>query len=133
MAVRFEIDETKCTECLRCSAVCGNVKEGTVRPAVARVRIEKKWPKAPEIHICRFDDCDKPCVASCPVEAISVDKGIVRIDRNTCTGCETCVSACPYGAIFMDADGLAFKCDFCGGDPACVKECVTGALKLGEV
>jgi Fe-S-cluster-containing hydrogenase component 2 len=70
---------------------------------------------------------------SCPVEAISVDKGIVRIDRNTCTGCETCVSACPYGAIFMDADGLAFKCDFCGGDPACVKECVYRRVETGGV
>mgnify|MGYP000905348237 CR=1 FL=1 len=133
MAIRFRIDEKSCTECLRCAAACGIAKEGMVHISTARIRIEKKWPDAPVIHVCRFDDCAKPCMDVCPVEAISIENGIVVIDRDTCTGCESCVSVCPSGAIFMGSDDIAFKCDFCGGDPACVKECVTGALKLGEV
>jgi Fe-S-cluster-containing dehydrogenase component len=65
------------------------------------------------------------------VEAITRDsKGLVLIDRDTCTGCRACVEACPFGAIWMQEEGsdFAYKCDFCGGTPACVKECVTGAL-----
>ena len=107
-------------------------KIGVVQLAASRVKVLKAWPKAPEIRICRFDDCAKPCIEACPVEAISVKEGIVVIDRDACTGCGACVEECPYGAIYIDQEGLAFKCDFCGGDPACVKECVTGALvKMG--
>jgi Fe-S-cluster-containing dehydrogenase component len=67
------------------------------------------------------------------VQAISREAdGLVAIDRDACTGCESCVEACPYGAIWMEEGGsaVAYKCDFCGGSPACVPECVTGALAL---
>ena len=111
---------------------CSRVKTGAVRMQDARIRIIREWPNLPEIRVCRFDDCpDKPCIESCPIEAITMTEGIVRIDRDACTGCRVCTEACPWDAIWMDEDDLAFKCDFCGGDPACVKECVTKAISKG--
>jgi Fe-S-cluster-containing dehydrogenase component len=131
--MRFAIDVEKCTECKRCMIACSLVKSGGVRMGSSRIAVHPDWPNVPEIRVCRFDDCaGHPCVASCPVSAISESDGLVLIDREACIGCESCVTVCPYHAIRME-DGTAFKCDFCGGDPECVKECVTGALQRGEV
>ena len=46
--------------------------------------------------------CD-PCVAICPVNAISMKdiNDIPNIDYNKCTGCKRCVSICPGLAIFI--------------------------------
>jgi carbon-monoxide dehydrogenase iron sulfur subunit len=132
MPLGFDIDENLCTECLRCLGACSLTKLGRVQPPLARIAVKRQWPEIPEIQVCRFDDCPgRPCIESCPVEAITRDpQGLVLIDRDVCTGCRACVEACPYGAIWMEASGsnYAYKCDFCGGSPACVRECVTGAL-----
>lgn len=44
-----------------------------------------------------------PCVAICPVGAISMKdiNDLPRIDFNKCTGCKRCVSICPGLAIFV--------------------------------
>jgi Fe-S-cluster-containing dehydrogenase component len=126
----FAIDPEKCTECERCMAACALVKTGVVRLADARITIERRWPEVPGIHLCRFQDCEgQPCIAACPVEAISSREGYVLIDREACTGCGACVEECPYQAIRLDGEQRAFKCDFCGGEPACVPECATAALR----
>ena len=46
--------------------------------------------------------CD-PCVAVCPVNAISMKdiNDIPRIDFDKCTGCSRCVGICPGLAIFV--------------------------------
>jgi carbon-monoxide dehydrogenase iron sulfur subunit len=130
----FAIDPEKCTECERCMAACALSKVGAVRLADARIRIQRRWPEVPGIHVCRFSDCVgrdgqvQPCIAACPVQAIANRDGYVLIDRDACTGCGACVEECPYQAIRLDGEERAFKCDFCGGQPACVPECVTGAL-----
>jgi carbon-monoxide dehydrogenase iron sulfur subunit len=131
MPLGFDIDENLCSECLRCLGACSLTKLGRVQPPLARIAVRRQWPELPEIRVCRFDDCPvQPCIDSCPVQAISRDsRGLVLIDRDTCTGCRACVEACPYGAIWMeDGSEVAYKCDFCGGSPVCVPECVTGAL-----
>jgi anaerobic carbon-monoxide dehydrogenase iron sulfur subunit len=126
----FDIDEKKCTECMRCTSVCSLVKTGKVLPEIGRIQIVKNWPAYPEISVCRFDDCSgQPCIEVCPVDAISNRDGIVLIDDEACIRCGVCVDACPYNAIRLDKEGLAYKCDFCGGEPACVPECVTFAIK----
>ncbi len=128
MGTGFTFDYEKCTECERCMATCSIVKKGFVQLQQSMIVIGKNWPELPEIRVCRFDDCKgHPCIASCPVEAISDKDGIILIDENTCTGCGACVEECPYRAIYM-IDGIARKCDFCGGDPECVKACVTVAI-----
>lgn len=126
----FTLDAEKCTECERCMSACALVKTGIVRLAASRISIQRRWPEVPGIHVCRFDDCaGQPCIASCPVEAITNREGYVLIDREACTGCGACVESCPYLAIRMDAEERAFKCDFCAGKPACVPECATFALR----
>ena len=46
--------------------------------------------------------CD-PCVAICPVNAISMKdiNDIPAVDYNKCTGCKRCVGICPGLAIFV--------------------------------
>ncbi|KYK31440.1 MAG: (4Fe-4S)-binding protein [Thermoplasmatales archaeon SG8-52-3] len=46
--------------------------------------------------------CD-PCVAVCPVSAISMKdiNDTPKIDYNKCTGCKRCVGICPGLAIFV--------------------------------
>jgi len=128
MGIAFAFDLEKCTECRRCMVACSLVKTDLVRMADSRIVVARHWPELPDIRVCRFDHCaGHPCVASCPVDAISEADGLVRIDREACTGCEACVDACPFHAIRMDG-GTALKCDFCAGDPECVKACVTVAI-----
>lgn len=67
------IDPQKCKECGQCAAAC---------PYNA------------------ISDTLRPCVRSCPVNAIGRDqyKRSV-IDYNRCISCGACVNACPFGAI----------------------------------
>ncbi|MBP3655852.1 MAG: 4Fe-4S dicluster domain-containing protein [Clostridia bacterium] len=48
-----------------------------------------------------ISDARRPCVRSCPVDAISVDKKNRRasIDYNKCISCGSCTVACPFSAI----------------------------------
>lgn len=39
------------------------------------------------------------CIEVCPVEAISMEESIARINKDTCTECEACVAECPVEAI----------------------------------
>jgi len=129
----LDIDLSRCTECKRCAIACSLAKTGAVSLQVSRIDVRPNWPEAPEIRVCRFDDCaDHPCIASCPVTAISEDDGLVLIDAETCIGCGACASICPYHAIRLH-EGKALKCDLCGGDPACVGECVTAAIQMKGV
>jgi electron transfer flavoprotein alpha subunit len=54
----------------------------------------------------------------------------IRVDKDTCTGCEVCVGVCPYNAIAMK-EGIAEidlgKCTLCG---ACVEPCPVNAIVL---
>jgi Fe-S-cluster-containing dehydrogenase component len=126
------IDIERCTECRRCMIACSLAKSGDVRMRSSRIDIRPNWPDAPEIRVCRFEDCaGQPCLEACPVGAIRVERGVVLIDAERCTGCGACESVCPYRAISLE-DGTARKCDLCGGEPACVGECVTEALQYRE-
>ncbi len=70
---RATIDYDKCRECGACARSC---------PYNAIVVTER------------------PCKASCPVEAIGYDEdGIAVIDEDKCINCGRCQAACPFGAI----------------------------------
>lgn len=68
------IDPDKCRECGMCAQAC---------PYNA------------------ISDARRPCVRSCPVDAISVDKKNRRasIDYSKCISCGNCTVACPFSAI----------------------------------
>jgi Fe-S-cluster-containing dehydrogenase component len=61
--------------------------------------------------------CGKPpCLAACPVGAISKHEvnGIVEYDTDKCIGCKYCVWACPFGAPQFNADKrVTQKCTLC--------------------
>lgn len=70
-----------------------------VLPPAERMR------RGPVAIIECFQDipCD-PCVAACPVHAITMRDGITdkpRLDSDKCTGCTLCVAGCPGLAIFV--------------------------------
>ena len=79
------IDPDKCRECGMCAQAC---------PYNA------------------ISDARRPCVRSCPVDAISVDKKNRRasIDYNKCISCGSCTVACPFSAI----SDVSMICDVIG-------------------
>lgn len=67
------IDEEKCIRCGRCKDAC------------------------PFSAIIKYD---RPCAASCGVNAISSDEyGRAEIDHDECVACGRCIASCPFGAI----------------------------------
>ncbi len=79
------------------------------------------------------DDCIScgSCAATCPVEAITIDKatGAKVVAETTCVGCKVCTISCPFGTInYVQETGKVQKCDLCGGEPACAEACPTGAI-----
>jgi len=73
-----------------------------------------------------------PCLAICPVKAISREEELnrVKVDEDICIGCRMCVAVCPFGAMAFDTQAQkVIKCDFCDGDPLCAKFCDVEAVK----
>jgi Fe-S-cluster-containing hydrogenase component 2 len=121
----------RCLDCNKCQDACAK-RHGSARGMRAGLRLGRLAIQ----QVCR--QCvDKPCLASCKVEALAVDgQGEVRIGER-CTGCGACMRKCPHGAISTvrySAEGRnrqrAVKCDRCAGfaDRACLRACPTGAL-----
>ncbi len=132
MANVLMIDYEKCTGCRMCELVCSVKHEGVSNPARSRIKIVK-WEWEGRYIPMACQQCQSaPCMAVCPVKAISRDEELNRvvIDYDMCIGCRMCVAACPFGA--MSFDTLArkvIKCDFCDGDPQCVRFCDTKAIQ----
>ena len=87
--------------------------------------------------------CENPaCVEVCPTGACYKDDadGVIKIDRDSCIGCESCKKACPYQTIIMNQElHVADKCNVCesrreqGEEPACVRNCSGRALMYGDI
>ena len=126
MRKHLVVDPPECTGCDSCMLTCSFEHERSFSIEKARIWVEKdnEWAEfTPRVCI----QCNEaPCIASCPVDALSRDErtGATIVDRETCNGCQICVTACPFDGIrFDDTDGVPLICDLCGGDPACVKFC----------
>jgi len=89
------------------------------------IRVFMPFPGVEVPHLC--SQCmDYPCVASCPVTALSVDPNTkaVIVDRAKCISCGKCINACPGTVPYLHpGDNKAVICNLCGGDPECVKVC----------
>jgi [FeFe] hydrogenase (group B1/B3) len=103
----------------------------------------------PDARVMSTSNCRgcfaRPCVYSCPKNAITVSNGQSQIDSAKCIKCGKCISACPYnaivkttvpceeacpvGAIRKNERGVAeidfSKCIFCG---KCFMACPFGAV-----
>lgn len=121
-----------CTGCRMCELVCALFHFGTINPKKSNITIAKRGIRHDLPVVCNQGlNCNEECVASCPVECIKRENGILKIIKDECIGCEACVEACPYNAIKMVGE-IAIKCDLCDGDPNCVKFCSLGAIKFDE-
>ena len=131
MAKTLYIDHQKCTGCRLCELVCSVSHDGISNPARSRIRV-MKWEAEGLFIPMSCQQCqDAPCMAVCPMKAISRDEemGLVSIDYNACIGCRTCIGACPFGAMsFHLKEKQVFKCDLCDGEPQCVEWCPEEAL-----
>jgi len=119
----LRVTAEKCAGCHICELLCSLFHFRVNNPKKSRIRVQTLFPE-PGINkpiVCR--QCKKPaCMEACPVNAITIENGLVKLDEEKCTGCLECVQACPFGALFTHPDiPYPLKCDLCGGEPQCTK------------
>jgi Fe-S-cluster-containing dehydrogenase component len=114
-----------------CEAACSIGKEGTARPALARINVffdEFQEQDPISAAIC-FQCADAACLDVCPKDALARDErtGAVWVDEARCIGCMLCRKACPWDVPKRHPDRrLSLKCDLCmgrDGGPLCVEMC----------
>ena len=140
---RVYVNEKWCLGCHLCEYNCAFANSG----GDDMVKALKGVTSHPRIQVEEHDGvcfavscrhCEEPlCVKGCITGALSVNDGMIVIDRDKCVGCFTCVLSCPYGAIMPDETGHAVqKCELCAksacGEPACVKGCPNRAIVFEE-
>jgi NAD-dependent dihydropyrimidine dehydrogenase PreA subunit len=57
-------------------------------------------------------------------------KMAAKVDAEKCTGCESCVATCPVEVISMVDGKAVIDADECIDCGACVDECPTEAIEL---
>ena len=144
------IDQERCIGCEACTVACKIENNGTTGwvQVTTQNASHKDIPEGcfPDLKMhflpTLCNHCESPpCVAACPLEAITKDEnGIVLLDEPTCDGCQTCLDACPYGAIvYSDENDKAEKCNMCchrietGLEPFCVVCCEGQAMHFGDL
>lgn len=61
----------------------------------------------------------------------AINRQIVRIEEDLCTGCGLCVSPCAEGAIqIVDGKAKVIREELCDGAGFCLGVCPTGALTI---
>lgn len=117
--------------CRACVDACANRKHGDGVAVINSVKLSGVNFQG----VLTCNQCSLPaCSEICPGGAIKRDAGgVVRIDRQRCSGCGLCTLACPYGGITYQADlKKTFKCDYCAGSPRCVEACPDGVLSFAK-
>ena len=115
----------KCNGCGICEDVCSRTYFKQADKSRSAIRIIKDGDKY-RIEVC--DQCGDCTIMCSPMAVQKAGKGVVRINKEKCTGCLICVAECRRGFMrYHDDEGVPFKCVACG---LCAKQCPTGALVL---
>jgi carbon-monoxide dehydrogenase iron sulfur subunit len=128
---RVVFDPAWCRTCRVCEVACSIGKEGTARPALARINVffDEFREEQPISGLICFQCADAPCMEVCPVDAMSRDErtGAVLIHESRCIGCMLCRKSCPWDVPKRHPERrLALKCDLCvdrAEGPLCVEMC----------
>jgi hydrogenase-4 component A len=95
---RFVIaDPGRCIGCNTCMAACSTAHGARGSQKAPRLTVTRTATGTAPV-LCRQCD-DAPCARVCPVDAIRLADGAVRLDEKRCIGCKMCALACPFGAI----------------------------------
>jgi carbon-monoxide dehydrogenase iron sulfur subunit len=128
---RVVFDPGWCRTCRVCEVMCSIAKEGTARPALARINVffdEFREENPISASLC-FQCADAACMEACPKEALSRDgrTGAVVVDEGRCNGCMLCEKACPWDVPRRHPERrVSLKCDLCverADGPLCVQMC----------
>ncbi len=138
--------EVQCIQCHGCETACKSWRG--VELGVKWRRVDNLWVgryphvKSASLSLACLHCVDAACVTACPADAIKKrpEDGVVLVDREACTGCQSCLEACPFQVPQFGKDGTMQKCDLCtnepvlaGGVPPCVSTCPTKALRYGRI
>ena len=141
-------DLDRCIGCKGgCQVACKTEHEIALGPSRSRLYTMGPTGTFPNLQMyflpLMCQQCENPtCVQVCPTGACYKDEadGVIKIDRETCLGCQSCKWACPYDAIFFNQElRVSDKCDVCserraeGEEPACVRNCSGKALMFGDI
>ena len=148
----ISINPDRCIGCGTCQAACsaGHASVGEQAEPRLSVVFTREVTASITCHHCEA----APCLAVCPVNAITREDGRVTVNEQECVGCKLCACVCPFGAIHPAAtniDGVcgraqftpnmpestssmlkweigvptvAVKCDLCAYDKECGPHCV---------
>lgn len=127
--MRLIVESNRCVGCGICELMCMHRHEGEQRYLRIRVR-DRESLIGRDVEVCLQCE-DHPCIASCPVDALSIEPetGAMRVDGELCTGCGECAKVCSYRAISIVRD-VAVICDLCSGSPSCAEACPEKVIEV---
>jgi Fe-S-cluster-containing dehydrogenase component len=160
MQLAMFIDCDKCVGCYSCIVACKlehNLPPHPVRPpngdpmGPELIRVVQVGPHicGDQVHqyfqpILCLHCLEAPCIEACPNSSIyrDIDTGIILVNKDECSGCESCLEACPYKAPHF-YDGKLHLCDMCihrpeerrrkGRYTACEAACPARAIHVGTI
>lgn len=73
------------------------------------------------------------CASVCPFDAIHVENGVAKVDREACMACGKCIAVCPKHLISLVPykAGMAVACSSTDKGPVTMKACQTGCIGCG--
>lgn len=114
---------------VRCNGNLNDIEKPTVYDGIPTCKAASMIYGGP--NACKYSclGCGD-CAAVCPVNAICVEDGIARVNREICIGCELCAKTCPKGIIEMSPETatVAVMCSSCDKGSVARKLCKNACI-----